>query len=157
MSVYVVGTTVGVVFDGFRVTQGNANGTGSLPFYNTSRRSGGGIYLNLGSTDTSQLSNNIIYKNRAAEMGGGINLAGANPNIVSNNIIIENSVTQKGGAITISDRAVGVIFNNIIAKNTASTLCGGVYVQGGPYTYTYPRANLYNNTILQNVGWWDTF
>lgn len=150
------------VVDGFTITDGNANGNGSLLVYNNDvpRNVGGGVCVITNDETTVQVSllNNTIKNNTAAISGGGI-YSLSNKGIISlnNNTIINNTVNATSGALAggmyIQSNTGGQIFsvNNLIANNSVvsqQAKGGGIYVSG---TDNSESVVLVNNTIAQNT------
>ena len=131
---------LGVVLDGFTISGGNANGTGSINLNGStiSRFLGGGIYLINGDNKVSgcTLTNNVSANN-----GGAIYTYSGN-NTIDNNTLVGNAANV-GGAIY-AHSGVNLLQNNVVLNNVGS-LGGGMYLFNGDNTVT-------NNVIGQNVA-----
>jgi hypothetical protein len=113
--------------DGFTVTNGNANGTGStsLNGENIDKNVGGGVYLISG---TNTLMNNTISSS-LANFGGAIYSFRGNNSILNNTVLL-NSANNHGGGIYVQD-GVNSLNNNTISENSALIRGGGIYINGG--------------------------
>lgn len=139
--------------DGFTITGGNANGTGtfSINGLTVNRNSGGGVYTRYGANT---ISNNIITSNAASAVGGGIYNQGgpgglmATSNTITNNTISNNTATSNGGGIY-SVLCTNAVSNNSITGNTAAN-GGGLFTNGG--THTVSNNSFSNNTVSSNGG-----
>ncbi len=103
------------VLDGFTISGGNANGTG------TNQNVGGGMFI----SDGSPTLRNIIFESNNATNGGGLyNVTGANPTIT--NTTFRNNTASDGGAIYNSSSnptLTDVTFTN----NTVTSQGGAIY------------------------------
>lgn len=141
------------LLDGFIITGGNANGTGTFNIngLTVNRNDGGGVY-NLHGANT--ISNNVITGNYASVVGGGIYTQGgpgglmATSDIITNNTISNNTVTSNGGGIY-SVLCTNTVNNNNITGNTAVN-GGGIFTNGG--THTVSSNSFSNNTVSSNGG-----
>ncbi len=111
---------------------------------NTNGNGGGAIFSNPPAGYPSYIENCEIRYNSSTIRGAGIGVQGAEKTYVSNNKIYGNlaidGATLKPGAGIYSNSANNVVVNCLIYNNTGGT---AVYYNGG---------NLYNNTIVKNVG-----
>ena len=104
--------------DGFRVTSGNANGTGD-------HRYGGGMYNNGGSPT---VSNCTFHANSASNKGGGMANEFSSSPIVSNCIFTGNIVTNlSGGGMDNQDGSSPTVTNCTFVGNSAAVRGGGMY------------------------------
>ena len=105
-----------------------ANGTGTLHISgstfsaNTTATSGGGITYSSLNGGTFQLTNDTIYGNKAAALGGGLHAFSGNVNLQSDTISANNA--NFGGGVYNSGAAISVD-STIIAANTAPALSSG--------------------------------
>jgi parallel beta-helix repeat protein len=132
----------GVRIDGFTVTKGNANGTGTLSINNNvfDKSNGGGIYTILGSNG---ILNNIITHNKATTYGGGV-CGQRSFNSVLNSVIADNTTSIYGGGVYVSEGSSN-FKHNVFTANTSSHVGGGLYVINGQNT-------IVNNTFLSNTA-----
>ncbi len=110
----------------------------------TGANGGGGIFANPAAGSPAYIENCVIRGNSSTVRGAGIGVQGAEKTYISNNEIYKNTsidgTTFKPGAGIYSNSANNVVTNCLIYNNTGGT---AVYYNGG---------NLYNNTIVKNVG-----
>jgi parallel beta-helix repeat protein len=127
--------------DGFTVTVGNADGSGSISFngQTISRIHGGGTYTRGG---TNTLTNNTVAGNSATNFGGGI-FADGGTNTLTNNTVAGNTANRGGGIF--ANSGTNTLTNNTVAGNTADSDGGGIYTEFGTYTLT-------NNTVTGNTA-----
>ncbi len=135
-----INTTPTAYLDGFTITGGNANGsgTGTINRRLIDQSNGGGISIYGGSNT---LSNNTIFGNRASGFSGGIDNNVSNTTL-TNNTIARNSAVQSGGGIY-NKGSNTTLTNNTIIGNLTFSNGGGIVNQGGNHTLT-------NNTISGN-------
>ncbi len=119
------------VLDGFTISGGNANGTG------TNQNIGGGIYI----PDSNPILRNLIIENNNASSGGGGLYNGGNANYLLTNSIFRNNTAASGGAIfngSSSPTLTDVTFTN----NAATSQGGAIFNSGG--------TPIFNNTTFSN-------
>jgi parallel beta-helix repeat protein len=132
----------GVKIDGFTITGGNANGSGTITVDGSSfnKQYGAGIYTFFGSNT---ITNNTIHRNSATTVGGGIATFASSSfggfGTIANNTIYNNSAYIGGGIYTIF--ISNTITNNTIYKNSAGSSSGGAHIAAG------------FNTITNNIFW----
>ncbi|NCS29992.1 MAG: cadherin [Microcystis aeruginosa F13-15] len=129
------------VLDGFTISGGNANGTG------TNQNIGGGIFI----PDSNPILRNLIIENNNASGNGGGLYNGGNANyLLTNSTFRNNTAVQNGGAIyntTSSPTLTDVTFTN----NTAVSSAGGaIYNNGGSPIFN--NTTFSNNTAASNGG-----
>ena len=124
--------------DGFTITGGNADGSGTITVNGNSigRNRGSGIILEWG---TNTLINNTVSDNMASS-GGGISIR-FGTNTLINNTVSDNVAIFDGGGIQ-SISAVTYISNNSILGNS-SERGGGIFLFGG-------ESMLSGNTVSEN-------
>ncbi|MEK8017547.1 MAG: choice-of-anchor Q domain-containing protein, partial [Candidatus Parabeggiatoa sp.] len=127
------------VLNGFTITAGNANGSG------TDENNGGGLYNNNGSPKLVKVT---IKDNSASNHGGGMYNDNSNP--VLSNVTIKDNVASNDG---------GGIYNNnsnptfdwvTLSSNTASNHGGGMYNDSGSPTLT--NVTFSSNTATNDGG-----
>lgn len=103
---------------------------------------GGGAISCFNSSDVI-IRANVIYKNSASFLGGGIFLSGSNSIEINHNIISNNFALDGGGlAITGNNE----IESNVIVNNrTANSINGALYINSG-------QSLVLKNTICNNYG-----
>lgn len=110
----------------------------------TAPNGGGAIFSNPPAGHPSYIENCIIRGNTSTIRGAGIGVQGGEKTYISNVEIYNNTAidgtTLKNGAAIYSNSANNQIINSLIYNNTGSS---AIYYNGG---------NLYNNTIVKNVG-----
>ncbi|MFI5377669.1 MAG: right-handed parallel beta-helix repeat-containing protein [Tepidisphaerales bacterium] len=134
------GTTSTAVLDGFTITAGNANGSGSPTYY------GGGMYNSPGSptltnctfsgnsasygggmendTSSPRLTNCTFSGNSASSYGGGMDSSSSSPTL-TNCTFSGNSASAGGGMYNYSSGPT--LTNCTFSGNSASSSGGGVY------------------------------
>ncbi len=123
------------VLDGFTISGGNANGSGSITISGNIvlRFRGGGIYSN-----TSQnIINNCNIINSYGSYGGGAYFINNSATTISNSSFINNLASLSGGAgsgICGDGNSSGQIYNCIFVGNNANN--GTAFNFGGPMVYT---------------------
>lgn len=131
--------TTATVLDGFTISGGNANASGTLAVngQNINRSFGGGIY----NQNASPAYTNLIIKdNRANQSGGGMYSVSNSSSVLTNTAIVQNTAVNGGGMYNVS--ASNTILTNVtIAGNTASTNGGGIY--------TISTSVKVRNTVIQ--------
>lgn len=136
-----------VVIDGFTITRGNADGTGTLEIndQNINRSNGGGLYTQSNNGNTKiAIRNCIINSNIANFFGGGMhNVANASPTL-TNCIFINNSADAGGGGV--SNNASSPVLNNCIFNNNSATLGAGMF------SLSNSSPTVSQNTFVSNAG-----
>ncbi|MCP4900493.1 MAG: hypothetical protein GY906_26310, partial [bacterium] len=132
----VVGVTGGTL-DGFTVTKGNANGSGSY-------ENGGGIFNN-GASPT--LTACTVTANNAVR-GGGIYCNAASP--TATDCVISNNTATIGAALFIGASSPSVT-GCFISGNTASSYGGGAFISVGAAPQ-FSRCVFDNNTATSLFG-----
>lgn len=134
-----VGNTNDARLDGFTISGGYANGTGSFAVatLTVTRASGGGVYLNA----SSPVLDNLIIKDNecygTGSNGGGIYATAGGAAVISNTTISNNkSGAPSGsngtsGAIWLSGAAVQntMKLTNVLISGNSARLAGAIYVQ----------------------------
>jgi hypothetical protein len=112
--------------------------------HTTGGNGGGGIFSNPPAGYPSYIESCVIRGNSSTIRGAGIGVQGVEKTYIANNEIYNNTsidgTTFKPGAGIYSNSANNVVTNCLIYNNTGGT---AIYYNGG---------NLYNNTIVKNVG-----
>ena len=121
------------IFDGFTISGGNANGTG------TNQNVGGGIFI----SDGSPILKNLIFENNNATNGGGLyNVSGANPLLT--NITFRNNTATNGGAIY--NTSSNSTLTDVTFTNNTVTSDGGAIYNASTSTSTLTNATFTSNT-----------
>ncbi len=112
--------------------------------HTTGANGGGGIFSNPPVGYISYIEHSVIRGNSSTIRGAGIGVQGAEMTYVSNveiynNIAVDGTTLKAGGAVY-SNSANNRIINSFIYNNSGAT---AIYYNGG---------NLFNNTIVKNVG-----
>jgi hypothetical protein len=122
-------TADSIVVDGFTITKGNANGSGTVNYSTSpiSQNSGGGMFMRENATGQKTALRNLTFaSNTATYFGGGLEMYIASPDI-RNCIFMNNHSLYRGGAfvndVQASSYATGCSFNG----NTANSQGGAVY------------------------------
>lgn len=136
------------VFDGFVITSGNANGTGSytLSPSTVGQNSGGGITIY---NSDIKINNVAVVKNAATY--GGLNVNGGSP-IITNSVFAENITTGCGGIH--ADRTNASFANCTVTKNTSQSYGSGVFYRRSS---GFPNGNFKNMIVFGNTGSDDVF
>ncbi|MDR3094230.1 MAG: hypothetical protein LBU62_06285, partial [Bacteroidales bacterium] len=121
------GITNAAVLDGFTITGGNANGSGSITVQGqtVSQNQGGGVMLHTASPAIAHVK---ISGNQATD-GAGASLDAASPNI-SNTLISGNKATASGGGMYANTTSVPTLLNVTISGNNAAN-GSGIFNNGG--------------------------
>ncbi|NCR23453.1 MAG: cadherin [Microcystis aeruginosa L111-01] len=133
------------VLDGFTISGGNANGTG------TNQNIGGGIYI----PDSNPILRNLIIENNNASGNGGGLYNGSNANYsLTSSIFRNNTAVQNGGAI-FNDGGTPTLNNTTFGNNT-SISGGAIYNTGSPIyntvTFTSNIASSRGGAIYNGAG-----
>ncbi|MCP4357733.1 MAG: hypothetical protein GY796_06925, partial [Chloroflexi bacterium] len=113
---------------------------------NTATGDGGGLYLAGGTGNNVEIRNNFIYRNNAANNGGGLHNADTDASIWHNTFRINQAGSGFGGGLYSADRtALITIRSNIIDLNTGS----GIHTDG-PHDIAFN--NVVNNIIDNYSG-----
>ncbi|MXN93349.1 hypothetical protein GR160_19165, partial [Flavobacterium sp. Sd200] len=146
--VMAVGTTASpvtsaTVLDGFTVTAGFGNASGSITVngVNANNNSGGGIY---NSNASPTLRNLIIKGNRVGQSGGGMCNINSSP-VLTNVLFAGNTATNGGGMHNTSSPAV---LTNVTMSGNTSTNGGGT----GGAVYNIFSSPQVRNTIIYGNG-----
>ncbi|NCR59271.1 MAG: cadherin [Microcystis aeruginosa LL13-06] len=123
-------TTNTAILDGFTISGGNANGTG------TNQNYGGGLFNNNGSPTL----RNVIFENNTATYGGGISNLSASSSTL-NNVTFRNNTATYGGAIY-NIASNPTITNSTFSNNTSS--------QGGAIYNHVSNPTLNQSVFLNN-------
>ncbi|MFP3042327.1 right-handed parallel beta-helix repeat-containing protein [Treponema primitia] len=124
-----VGLTAAAKLDGFTITGGNANGSGSLSVNSKSilRYRGGGMY----NDDSSPTLTRLVIRDNTGVDGGGMANTGASTHPILDKVNISgNVVTGNGAGIYNLASSSPTLQNGIIQNNTAGTNGGGMYNNG---------------------------
>ncbi|MFM6615756.1 MAG: beta strand repeat-containing protein, partial [Microcystis panniformis] len=128
------------VLDGFTISGGNANGTG------TNQNFGGGMFI----PDSNPILRNLIVENNNATNSGGGLYNGTNANYSLTSSIFRNNTAGTAGAIfnnVSSPTLTDVTFTN----NTATSgTAGAIYNNGGSPVFN--NTTFSNNTATSNGG-----
>ncbi|MDC1323144.1 T9SS type A sorting domain-containing protein [Polaribacter sp.] len=118
--------TAAAQIEGFLITGGNANGSGSISYSGKSffKNSGGGIY-NYGSSPS--IVNTVFSGNSALNIGGGMYNTVSSPSIV--NVVFSENHAQFGGGIANVSSSPSII-NMVFSGNVATTSGGGISNSG---------------------------
>jgi predicted outer membrane repeat protein len=133
------------VLDGWTLSGGYANGTGTVVVHNKSiaRNSGGAIVL-AGSNDV-QIRQCVLDSNYAQFQGGGILSSDSNNAVISNCIISNNrSAAYGGGSACVSYAAPE--YSNVLFIDNKANIGGGM----GNYAHAQPVIN--NSTFYRNIS-----
>ena len=116
----IVGTAC---LNGFTITGGNANGSGSISVNNTmiDRTSGGGVYH---TSSSPVLTNIAINGNSANSNGGGMYNENSNPKLT--NVCVSGNYSNAFGGGIYNDASLPVLTNVTISGNRANS-GGGIY------------------------------
>ncbi|NCS16715.1 MAG: cadherin [Microcystis aeruginosa G13-12] len=126
------------VLDGFTISGGNANGTG------TNQNIGGGIYI----PDSNPILRNLIIENNNASGNGGGLYNGSNANYsLTSSIFRNNTAVQNGGAIFNDGGSSPTLTDVTFTNNTATSQGGAIYVVGSG-TPTLNNTTFGNNTAV---------
>lgn len=115
---------LGVTVDGFTISAGNADGSGSFYFHGNliEETSGAGIHLYGG---TNQISQNTLTYNTATNHGGAIYASGLYTNFIENTLY-SNSAGFGGGIY--SEATDNNFTQNVLYDNHASSRAGAIQV-----------------------------
>ncbi len=134
------------LLDGFTITNGNADGTGSIQIQNETsvNYSGGGVRLIY--NPNIKLQNLIITENQSSQGGGGVSSTGGITLVLNNVTITENRTGTQGGGLSTQGSHTNntVVLNSLIAGNTAESTQGSETRGGGIYATC--------NLVLRNVA-----
>lgn len=118
-----------IIFDGFKISDGKANGTSSTTFRNfaISQGNGGGLYLINPSTSNGAFSEfkNLIIENNFAQNGAGIMNEKGKAKFY--NIIVRGNSSEIGGGIYNNSANNSKYLQSVVYGNKATTNAGGVY------------------------------
>lgn len=144
------GSTTGYTFDGFRVTNGNANGSSTFAVgsFNATRAYGGAMFIYGGLITT--LRNVHITGNGSSNYGGGIYSENTRLNLLKDSIY--NNYGPWGAGIHISSSDSLVIDSSAIYLNTSNGGGGGLYV--GVNAGTISNSSIFRNTTTGYGGGW---
>ncbi|OQY41949.1 MAG: hypothetical protein B6240_14515 [Desulfobacteraceae bacterium 4572_87] len=167
---------------GLRIASVNGNVTFSNNVVSGNRATefGGGIHITSNATVT--LTNNTIRNNESDYYSGGASIGGAttgtgalvliansiigntadgavgglmtwcNSVSITNNLFFNNSSLWYHGALLIDGSNVTKVINNTITANTSEGLGAGLTIQLDDDS---DRADVYNNIIYNNTGYWE--
>ncbi len=120
------------VLDGFTISGGNANGTG------TNQNVGGGIFI----PDSNPILRNLIVENNNASSNGGGLYNGSNANYLLTSSIFRNNTAGFAGAIS-NNNSSPTLTDVTFTNNTAtSSGAGAIYNNSG--------SPVFNNTTFSN-------
>ena len=127
------------VLEGFTITLGNANGSG------TNQKYGGGMYI---SSCSGLILNNCFFKGNSASSGGGIYNTSA---ITLNNCaFVGNTASTNGGGIYTSSSLM--LTNCTFIGNSDSSSGGVVYVSPSSLSITLVNCIVWNNGPISNFS-----
>lgn len=121
-SYHVVSGATGATLNGFTVTAGNANGSGSCPGIGC----GGGL---LNTSDSSPVLTNLTFNGNSAIYGGGIFNSSSSPTLTNITLNSNSAATYGGGMYNLSSSPMltNVTFNS----NFAGSYGGGMFNDSG--------------------------
>ena len=140
----VLGEGPDTILEGFKITGGNANGTGSnsqgggiriansnptilnCNVASNAAAYGGGMYM----TNSSPTVANCTFSTNSASLGGGMYTAGGSSPLVSDCAFTSNSSSSDGGGIY-NDYTSITLTRCTYTSNTTTTNGGGIYNKGG--------------------------
>ncbi len=145
----VVGTGAAgaAAIDGFRITGGYANGSGTsltVNGFTIFNNEGGGIDLH----DFSPALNNLVISGNYAAWGGGIQVTSPACNIT--NAVISGNNASNGGGIYASDIPAFALTNVLVTGNRSGTYGGGMTVVGS--TLSLVNVTLSGNRAVETDG-----
>ncbi len=127
---------------GIYTSSNNLRVTNSLLQSNTSTVSGGGLFINGGTTNLSSLT---ISDNRAGNEGGGIITGNGGGLTVTNSVLRRNTATTDGGGLFTFGNGSSTLSSLTVSANQAGDQGGGIYVTGS-YTLRATNSLLQSNT-----------
>jgi hypothetical protein len=135
--------------DGFTVTGGNANGTGTVEVNTLAigRTSGGGMVVY---TAAPVITNDSIAGNSANGEGGGAYIY-FDSNPVFTNTVIKNNTATSGGGVYIYESSGAKFTRTVISNNVAAVNGGGVFA-GIASTPEFTNTVISGNTAAVNGG-----
>ncbi len=121
---------------------------------NTTRESGGGMYMEGGGLRSSVIDNNYFFQNTATSpaayrgTGGGLSYSGGDILIINNTFIenISNATETVGGGAIVLGRRGNIVINNLFIRNSSGK--GGSISHWGRYAESF--LVLTNNTFYNN-------
>ena len=160
------GVNSSAILDGFTITLGNANGTGTDQnngggmlnlsaaspkltncsfIRNSASALGGGMYNNASSPT---LTFCMFYGNNSSKSGGGMYNFASSPNL-SNSVFVGNAATVTGGGMYNAGASASpsstIMTNCTLAENTAPN-AGGIYIDSDYAATTLTNCILWNNS-----------
>jgi predicted outer membrane repeat protein len=150
-----VGVGTATAFDGFKIMNGNANGTGVnvLGVKSIDRRNGGGIYLE---SSGLLLKNLMLTNNNAIIAGAGMHnrMGTASLNTVTfyNNFIFSSDPFSGGGAGMSNDSGYAILNNVTFYRNNILGALGGAGLKNNASGGSYTNVVFANNYISGGDG-----
>lgn len=143
-----------IVLDGFKIIDGNANGSGSVSYreQDIPRNCGGGIcVINSSSSGVkfNEFKNLIIENNKTSSNGGGV-YNGGNCSAKFRNIIIRGNSANNGGGIY--NKSKSEYSQIVVSGNLATTNGGGVMNENCTEIIKYINVTIAGNKAGTNGG-----
>ena len=148
-----IGTTEKALIDGFTITNGNANYSGSQEVNGegVGRGFGGGFYID---NSTISIFNTIIKNSFAKERGAGLYMENKAVVTLQNVVLMDNEAHNSsgdGGAIFVNDNNTKLtLYNCTVVRNKASD--GGAIRFDDDSTFGSYNSIYYGNTTSNNKG-----
>ncbi len=136
---HVVEGADGAVLDGFIITGGNADGSGS--------NSCGGGMINYYCSP--EVKNCVFTNNRARVSGGGMDCSYSSKPEITNCVFSKNESDGSGGGLTATLSGFPTLINCVFNENEALGNGGGLYSTTSSY---YADPNLINCTFSRNIA-----
>ncbi len=157
------------VLDGFTVTKGYADGSGTMRYGggiylrkstpkindciitdNYSIRDGAGVYLTTDAAATFTAC--TITNNLADRYGGGFGLLNAKNAQITSNCVISNNTANSGGGIYMTNDSRPAITNCTITGNSSNGSGGGIFISSQSTTTIASNPSITNCMITNNTA-----
>ncbi|MDC0547918.1 right-handed parallel beta-helix repeat-containing protein, partial [Opitutales bacterium] len=133
----------GTTLDGFRITKGNANGSGRANY-----DEGGGIYL---SDSNMTVSNLVFTNNSASDGGGGISFYSSSSVTLTNCVFTNNTARFGGGIYSFTSYSSSLTLTNCVFTNNSAGEDGGGIYSSSPSSLTLTNC-VFTNSSAGYIG-----
>jgi gliding motility-associated-like protein len=143
-------TADSIVVDGFTITKGNADGTGTVNYGSSGvyQGHGGGMFMIQNATGQKTALRNLTFTSNTAKiLGGGVEINTASP-YIQNCVFTNNHSVGYGGALSNEIQTSPAVIGCSFTGNTANNLGGAVYTQNNNSSPVFTNCSFTGNMAM---------